>query len=107
MAIAWIYREDYARAGYHVLPAGRRQHATMAWQILFPLSALIPVEAAFKVFGFAGWTCAGGMLILTFAFIGYGERLVRRKNNSAARGLLFSSLLYLPSLLFLLMLDKA
>lgn len=106
MAIAWIYREDYARAGYYVLPAGKTRHLTMAWQILFPLLALIPVESAFKVFGFAGWTCVGGMLILTFAFVCYGEQLVLRQNNSAARRLLFSSLLYLPAVLFLLILDK-
>jgi protoheme IX farnesyltransferase len=107
MAIAWIYREDYARAGYYVLPAGRRNRQTLEWQILFPLLALIPVASAFKIFGFAGWTCVSGMLILTFAFLCYGARLVLRKNNAAARRLLFSSLLYLPSVLFLLMFDRA
>jgi protoheme IX farnesyltransferase len=107
MAIAWIYREDYARAGYYVLPVGKRQCQTLEWQILIPLSMLIPVESAFKVFGFAGWTCVTGMLILTFAFLCYGARLVLKKNNAAARQLLFSSLLYLPSVLFLLMFDKA
>ena len=107
MAIAWIYREDYARAGYYVLPAGRRNRQALEWQILFPLLALIPVASAFKIFGFAGWTCVSGMLILTFAFLCYGARLVLRKNNAAARRLLFSSLLYLPSVLFLLMFDRA
>jgi protoheme IX farnesyltransferase len=106
MAIAWIYREDYARAGYYVLAGGRRDRQTMEWQILLPLLALIPVESAFKIFGFSGWTCVSGILILTFAFLCYGARLVLRKNNAAARRLLFSSLLYLPSVLFLLMLDR-
>lgn len=106
MAIAWIYREDYARAGYYVLPGGRRERPIMEWQILLPLLTLIPVESAFKIFGFSGWACVSGMLILTFAFLCYGARLVLRKNNAAARRLLFSSLLYLPSVLFLLMLDR-
>ncbi len=107
MAIAWIYREDYRRAGYFVLPVGKRNCQIMEWQTLFPLSALIPVESAFKVFGFAGWACVGGILILTLAFFCYGAGLVLRKNNLAARRLLFSSLFYLPSVLFLLMFDRA
>jgi heme o synthase len=107
MAIAWIYREDYARAGYYVLPSGERNREAMEWQILLPLLALIAVESAFKVFGFAGSACVIGMLILTLAFFCYGERLVVRKNNAAARRLLFASLLYLPSVLFLLMFDRA
>lgn len=106
MAIAWIYREDYARAGYRVLPLGSRERQVMEWQILFPLLGLIPLESAFKVFGFAGWTCVSGMLILTFAFLCYGARLVVRKNNSTARQLLFSSLFYLPCVLLLLMFDR-
>ena len=107
MAIAWIYREDYARAGYYVLPLGRNNRQAMTWQILLPLFALILVESAFKAFGFTGWTCVTGMLILTFAFLWYGARLVLRKNNTVARQLLFSSLLYLPSVLFLLMFNRA
>lgn len=107
MAIAWIYREDYARAGYCVLPAGRRSLQTMEWQTLFPLFALILVVSAFKIFAFARWTCVIGMLILTFAFSLYGAQLALRKNNTAARRLLFSSLFYLPSIFFLLMFDRA
>lgn len=107
MAIAWIYREDYARAGYYVFPAGARHLQTMESQILFPLIALVLVESAFKIFGFVGWTCLTGMLILTFAFLLYGARLVQRKNNASARRLLFSSLFYLPLVLLLLMFDKA
>lgn len=107
MAIAWIYREDYARAGYYVLPLGRGNRQAMTWQILLPLFALILVESAFKAFGFAGWTCVTGMLILTFAFLWNGARLVLRKNNKVARQLLFFSLLYLPSVLFLLMFNRA
>ena len=107
MAIAWIYREDYARAGYYVLPSGSRNLQTMEWQILFPLFALVLVESVFKVFGFVGWTCVTGMLILTLAFLCYGARLVLRKNNASARRLLFSSLFYLPLVLFLLMFDRA
>jgi protoheme IX farnesyltransferase len=107
MAIAWIYREDYRRAGYFVLPVGKRNRQIMEWQTLFPLLALIPVESALKVFSFAGWASVSGILILTFAFLCYGAGLVLRKNNAAARRLLFSSLFYLPSVFFLLLFDRA
>jgi protoheme IX farnesyltransferase len=59
MAIAWIYRDDYARAGYHVLPAGGKNRQTMEWQIFFPLVTLVLVESAFKVFGFADFRLPG------------------------------------------------
>ena len=106
MAIAWIYREDYARAGYYVLPIGKGDRQTLEWQTIVPLCALIFVASAFRVFGFAGWTCVCGMLILSFVFLFYGARLVLRKNNATARKLLFSSLLYLPCVLLLLMFDR-
>lgn len=107
MAIAWIYRKDYARAGYCILPLGRRSRQTVGRQTIFPLLVLIWVGLAFGVFGFAGWTSTDGILILTLVFLYYGAALVLRKNNVAARRLLFASLLYLPSVLFLLLFDRA
>jgi len=107
MAIAWMYRKDYARAGYYVLPLGRRSRQTVGRQTIFPLFALIWVELAFGLFGFAGWTYTGGALILTIVFFYCGAELVLRKTNAAARRLLFASLLYLPSVLLLLLFDRA
>jgi protoheme IX farnesyltransferase len=43
MAIAWMYREDYARAGYRVLPGGSARPSFMMWQTLLPLLIAIPV----------------------------------------------------------------
>src|SRR6266404_702992 len=43
MAIAWMYREDYDRAGYLVLPRGKRRIRFMAWQSVLPAVALIPL----------------------------------------------------------------
>lgn len=45
MAIAWMYREDYARARYLVLPFGERRPSFMAWQTLAPCLALVPAES--------------------------------------------------------------
>src|SRR5712675_644375 len=43
MAIAWMYREDYSRAGYLVLPAGDQRNHFVIWQTLLPASALLPL----------------------------------------------------------------
>jgi heme o synthase len=54
MAIAWMYREDYARAGYLVLPRGEQNGRFMSWQALVPSLALIPVGLSPTVIGHAG-----------------------------------------------------
>jgi len=54
MAIAWMYREDYARAGYLVFPQGEQSGRFMSWQALVPSLALIPVGLSPAVIGQAG-----------------------------------------------------
>jgi heme o synthase len=44
MAIAWMYRDDYARAGYLVLPPGKQSGRFISWQSLLPSLALVPVS---------------------------------------------------------------
>ena len=102
MAIAWMYRDDYDRAGYLVLPPGRNRLPVVIWQTLLPLLALVglsvfPVLSGQGI-GFHG--VAGLLLSLGFAF--YGVRFARRRSGPAARQLLMVSILYLPSLLVLL-----
>jgi len=54
MAIAWLYREDYDRAGYLVLPCGQRRIRFMAWQSVLPALALIPLSLIPVLLGSAG-----------------------------------------------------
>jgi protoheme IX farnesyltransferase len=54
MAIAWMYREDYARAGYLVLPSGDQSGRFMSWQALLTSLALIPVSLIPTMIGHAG-----------------------------------------------------
>ena len=91
MAIAWIYREDYARAGYRVLPGGSRRVSFVACQTLLPLFALVPVSSLVAPFAAA--------LPLTLGFLYYGVRFASRRSSADARRLLFASLVYLPALL--------
>jgi protoheme IX farnesyltransferase len=106
MAIAWMYREDYARAGYRVLPGRSGGIPFMMWQTVLPLLVAIPVSIVPKLLGYAGWVYAGGALVLSCLFLGYGVKLAVTRTNSAARRLLFVSIAYLPTVLVLLMLDR-
>jgi protoheme IX farnesyltransferase len=103
MAIAWMYREDYARAGYLVLPAGSQSRISLVnRQTLLPLLALLPVGLL------PFFACKASILyyilasLLNFGFLHYGAQFVLCRRSSAARRLLAASIFYLP-LLFILM----
>jgi protoheme IX farnesyltransferase len=98
MAIAWMYREDYARAGYLVLPFGDARQRFMAWQTLAPALVLVPLALAPALLGHAGVTYVAGALLLSGGFLYYAARLVLRPSNAIARQLLFASIIYLPAL---------
>ncbi len=102
MAIAWMYREDYDRGGYLVLPSGERRGRFMASQTVMPLLTLVPLSLTPTLLCHAGLVYLIGALILSAGFLYYGVRLVLRKSNLNARRLLFASIIYLP-LAFVLM----
>jgi heme o synthase len=103
MAIAWMYREDYARAGYQVLPPGPSMRIRLAHlQIALPLLVLVPLSLLPGFMGYANFYSIAALLLGT-GFLWYGAQFVIRRSNSAARRLLAASIIYLPAL-FLLML---
>jgi protoheme IX farnesyltransferase len=106
MAIAWMYREDYARAGYLVLPLGERRGSFAAWQSLVPPLALLPLSLAPTILGHAGSVYLVGALLLSSTFLYFGARLALGRSNAIARRLLFASIVYLPVIFGLLVLDK-
>jgi heme o synthase len=106
MAIAWMYREDYARAGYLVLPLGEQRGPFMAWQILVAPLALIPLSLTPTFLGHAGLIYLVGALLLSSSFFYYGAQLALRRSNVIARRLLFASIVYLPLVFALMVLDK-
>jgi protoheme IX farnesyltransferase len=102
MSIAWMYRDDYDRAGYLVLPRGRTRAGFVTLQTLLPLAALLPASLIHiraeepSVFYH---TCA---LLLGFGFACAGVRFACAKSGAAARRLLMASIIYLPALLALM-----
>jgi heme o synthase len=107
MAIAWMYREDYDRAGYQVLPHDVRARTRFVnWQTLLPLSALV-LLSLLPAFAGAPRSFYGiGALLLNLGFLRYGAQFVINKSGSAARWLLAASIIYLPLLFLLIVLSR-
>jgi len=106
MAIAWMYREDYARAGYVVLPIGKFKDRLVAWQTLPPSLALLAVALIPAIRGESGIVYFAGALVLGGIFLCYSARFTFQKSTVSARRLLLASIFYLPLLLAFLALDK-
>ncbi len=106
MAIAWMYREDYARAGYLVLPRGRQSGRFMSWQALVASLALIPVSLSPTLIGGAGHVYFVVAGVLSSGFFYYSARLAFLRSNAAACRLLMASIIYLPLVFLLMVLDK-
>jgi heme o synthase len=102
MAIAWMYREDYSRAGYLVLTPGSSARTRLVHlQTVLPLLVLLPVSVLPGLLGEAKFYWIGALL-LGAGFFYYGAQFIVLRSNSAARRLLAASIIYLPAL-FLLM----
>jgi protoheme IX farnesyltransferase len=106
MSIAWIYREDYARAGYLVLPTSEIKDRFVSWQCLLPALCLFSVATVPVICGQSGIVYLAGALVLGGIFLYYSSRFAFRRSAASARQLLFASILYLPVLLALLALDN-
>ncbi len=107
LAIAWMYRAEYARAGLLMLPVvdgdGRRTSQNM---ILYCL-ALLAVSLQPVWYGDAGLLYLGGSVLLGLAFLASALGFWRWRTHCQARRVLRASLVYLPGLLALLLLDRA
>jgi len=104
MAIAWMYREDYARAGYLVLPPdGSARARSVNLQTVLPLLALVPLSLLPGLMGEAKLYFIGALL-LGAGFVLCAAQFALRRSNSAARRLLAASIIYLPALFVLMLL---
>jgi len=108
MAIAWMYREDYDRAGYRVLPQDDRARTGLVGsQTLVPLAALVCLSLLPALVRPPNFYYCGGAILLNLGFFYYGARFVLRGTNSAARRLLGVSIIYLPMSFLLAILAAA
>ncbi len=106
LAIAWMYREDYSRAGLRMLPSEDLEGRLTSRQIIIFLAALLLVSMVPTLMGQAGMIYLLGAVALGGFFFLHGARMARSRTNALARRLVLASVVYLPLILCLLMFDK-
>src|SRR5436190_13571502 len=106
LAIAWMYREEYAKAGILMLPVVEPTGRITARQIVMFAVMLIPVSLAPFFFGYDGWIFLVGAVVLGCWFLLTSIQAARAKTNAAAKRLLLVSVIYLPLLFLLMVADK-
>ena len=106
-AIAWMYREDYKRAGFQMLPLQDNRGIVTGQQILIYTMSLIPVSLLPSLLGMTRLVYLGGAVALGLLFLYYAFRAAHYRTAAEARRLLKASVIYLPLLLALMVLDKA
>ncbi len=105
LAIAWMYREQYAKAGILMLPVVEPEGRLTARQILLFTIMLVPVSLAPFFLQFAGVIYLIGAAVLGIWFLWASIQAARLRTMRAARKLLLVSVIYLPLLFLLLVLD--
>lgn len=105
LAIAWLYREQYAAAGLRMLPQTRPAPRVTGWLCVAYALALIPVSLLLKDAALAGDVFALIAVLLGFGYVAFSVRFLRDESVRTARQLLWFSLVYLPALLLALTWD--
>jgi len=111
-SIAWLYRDDYAAGRIRMLPAVQSDGRGTGRRILLYSLALIPVSLAPTIFGMSGRIYAAGAILMGVALCYFGARLARLglpmnapRSKQRARQLLQASVVYLPLLFALMMVN--
>jgi len=105
-SIAWIYREDYARAGIRMLPVVDRSGDATFRQIISMSAVLVPVSLLPSVVGLAGIRYFFGALVLGMMLLQISLWAGRDRTNTRAKWLMHATVAHIPLLLGLMILDK-
>jgi protoheme IX farnesyltransferase len=105
-ALAWLYREDYARGGFQVLPVVDESGQVTCQVVVLYCLALVPAALGLTLAGLAGWFYAAGSFVLGALLVLLGTDLYRRRTEACARRLFLAGIIYLPLLLGLLIADR-
>lgn len=106
LAIAWMYREDYSRAGILMLPVVEPDGRVTAQQIVIYTVLLLPVSLLPTALGISGKVYLYGAIVLGLLFLYSSVRAALSKSRQEARRLLLASVIYLPLLFILMVLDR-
>ena len=106
LALAWLYREDYERGGFRMLPVVDPSGRVTGQMVVLYALALLPVGVLAILGGMTGWLFAAGSLVLTSGLVALALRLAALRTEPVARHLFLGTLAYLPLLLGLMVADR-
>lgn len=107
LAIAWIHDEDYLRGGFPHLRVTHAGADGASRQIVLYCCTLLPISVLPATLGMTGSTYLFGALVCGLVYLGYGTAAAIVRTPVAARRLLRASVVYLPLLLLLMVVDKS
>lgn len=105
LALAWLYRDDYARGGFRMLPGEDPSGALTGYVVVLYTLVLVPLTLLLTPLGVTGGWYAIGAVLLGGSLLGAGVGLEWRRTAAAARRLFVASIVYLPGLLALMVVD--
>ncbi len=106
LAIAWMCRDDYARAGFPMLPVVQPDGRSTARQMILYGAALVPMSLLPSILGLTGATYFLGAFVLGFFFLAVCVTFALSYSLAAARRVLLVSVVYLPAVLAVMVLDR-
>src|SRR5262247_2784660 len=106
MAIAWLYRDDYGKAGFPMLPVIDPDGLRAGRQAVAYAAALLPVALVPAIAGLAGTIYLIAAATLGSALLVLAVRFWRARTDASARALFFGSIIYLPLVWIVLVADK-
>jgi protoheme IX farnesyltransferase len=106
LSLAWMYRKDYERAGYAMLPVVEPDGHSTAWQTLAFTALLSLAAITLGLMDVTGWTYLPGALVLNVWFFVPVYAFFRSRTARDARRVLMASILYIPLLLVLIFVDR-
>jgi protoheme IX farnesyltransferase len=106
MAIAWIYRDDYGKAGFPMLPVLEPDGRRTGHQAVLYAAALLPASLLPRFVGIAGDAYFWVTLVLGFGLLGLSARFARARTDSAAWALFYGTITYLPLIWAAMILDR-
>jgi heme o synthase len=106
MAIAWLYRDDYGKAGFPLLPVIEPNGVRAGRHAVAYAAALLPVALVPTLAGLAGIVYLVSSALLGVAFLALAARFWLQRTDAAARWLFFGSIVYLPLIWIVLVADK-
>jgi len=107
LALAWMYRHEYAEAGVRLLPVAHPNGKSTAFHIVFHSSLLLLVASFPKFIGLVGWFYFASALFCGLVLLAFSIIFALSRTTLAAKQLMYISLLYLPIVFLVMVIDKA